>query len=290
MLFSDGECPNCDTSQLNLNTNDLLECPYCSLVCANPDGLVATVMPFLGSGSFRFEDCSVGKFSGTAFARSKCGGVVADYTTIFRSREELSSYLRTLPRAEVSSERNIKLLQTFHTAFRVAINETEVSELSVAWSSNKRRTAFYCDVLMPNIAMQLNMEHGKEEFKIDYVLSQISLRGAMIPQIFIESENDYKSANHEIRKLCSINSPLKVLITVTQQLFTPEPSAGAFKKLREWQTIIRAHHENNPDFRGIISVIVGQQCTNGIQYYACAFNQEGNLCLPLSLLVSKKLD
>lgn len=287
MIISDGECPNCGAAHLYLNTDDLLECPSCSLVCANPDGIVATVMPFLGRRSFRFEDCTVGKLSGTAFARSEFGGVKPDTKALFQNREELTSYLDTLPPTEVLCKKNSKLLQTFHTAFRVAINETDASELNAAWSSNTQRTDFYCNALMPNIAMQLDMVHRKEEFKVDYVLSRRSRDGQAIPQIFIESENNYESASHEISKLCSINSPLRVLITVTHKLFTPEPSAGAFKKLREWQAVVRAHQEINHDFRGIISVIVGQQRTNGIHFHACALAQDGSLCWPLSPLVSK---
>jgi len=47
----------------------------------------------------------------------------------------------------------------------------------------------------------LKLLHGSEEFKVDYVMSRRYDREMVIPQIFIESENDFDGADHEIRKL-----------------------------------------------------------------------------------------
>src|ERR1700737_695742 len=78
MIFSDGECPNCQYQQLSLNTDDLLECPQCHLVCANTDGLIASVMPYLGTGDFRFEDCDLRSMSGVGFAKACPGSVLSE--------------------------------------------------------------------------------------------------------------------------------------------------------------------------------------------------------------------
>ena len=93
---------------------------------------------------------------------------------------------------------------------------------------------------MPSIAQKLNLIHGKEEFHVDYVMSKSTYSNFTIPQIFIESENDITSASHEIQKLASLNSPLRVLFTVFDD-WENENDSKVFKFLREWQHIIREH-------------------------------------------------
>lgn len=191
MVFSDGECPNCGYPNLSLNTDDLLECQQCHMVCANLDGLVATVMPFLGEGSFRFEDCDMSTFSGTAFAKAQSSSVLPDLKTIFRTRAKLQAYLSqlTTPKNRQTSAR--ALWGRFQEAFKARIFSTSSESLVVAWSANGQRTWFYEKDLMPSVASALGLVHGKEEFTVDYIMSRISVQGISVPQVFVESENEF---------------------------------------------------------------------------------------------------
>ena len=96
MVFSDGECPCCGVNQLSLNISDLLECPQCHLVCANPDGLLASIMPFLGSGEIRLEDGNMAKLSGTIFAKARINSVLPDEDAIFGTQLEIQQYVEQL--------------------------------------------------------------------------------------------------------------------------------------------------------------------------------------------------
>lgn len=289
MVFSDGECPACGAAQLHLNTSDLFECPQCHLVCACIDGILATVMPFRGRGNFRFEDCAVAPFRGVAFARSASGGVEPDVSTIFKSQSEIAAYVAQVASDDAPAPKGEALSASFLSEFRNFILGCTVQELSLAWSTNTNRTSFYKQTVMPIIARRLGLRPASEEFKVDYVMATISSRGHAIPKIYIESENDYASAEHEVRKLCSINSPLRVLITQTKKSFIADFSSPAHKGLREWQSIVRSHHEESPDFMGVICVIVGRTVGNDLEFLACAFKSTGDLLRPLSQLLRRDM-
>ncbi|WP_426392270.1 hypothetical protein [Variovorax sp. R-27] len=253
------------------------------------DGLIATVMPFLGEGNFRFEDSRVAKFNGIGFAPSKAGGVVADDSKLFMSVDELRKYLASLSWPGTERTQGQELARSFFKAFEKRILSCEVSDLQGVATSNTQRTQFYARLLLPRVSADLGMVHGKEEFKVDHVIARLSRNGHAIPSIYVESENNFSEATHEIRKLCSLNSPLRVLITFTQKQFKPEPAAGAYAKLREWQAIIREHHEDNEDFRGTLAVIVARVEKGQLLFTACAFHKTGDLAWPLSVLVERDL-
>jgi hypothetical protein len=289
MIFSDGECPSCDSANLHLNTADLLECPNCHFVCANTDGVVATVMPFKGKDRFRFEDCRMPMLQGIAFAKSDSGSVLPDLGAIFRSREDLREYLRELPTEGFGATEGEHLFVDFQSAFKEFFLGCAPEELRLAWSSSRHRTVFYTQRAMPAVARQLGLVHGAEEFHVDFVMSMPGLRGHDVPRIYIESENVYASASHEIRKLCSVNSPLRCLLTVTDADLSSKAPSSAYKHLREWQSIVRSHHEQNPDFKGVIAVIIGQRPEQALEFLACAFHSTGDLLRPLTRLLLRDL-
>lgn len=283
MVISDGECPSCGATRLYLNTSDLFECPDCHLVCAY-GGPLATVMPFLGQANFRLEDCRISSFQGVGFARSINGSVRPDCNEVFRSKKDILKYLRQLKSVAPAQPESQSLSEAFFLSFRKYILSCPVDEIRQAWASRPKRTAFYAHQMMPAIAQDLSLIHGKEEFKVDYVLSKMSTNGHAVPKIYIESENDFQSATHELRKLCSLNSPLRILVTVTTMEFLPKPASGAYKQLREWQSIVRSHNEQNLDFKGVLGIVVGRKIKSEIIFHGCAFKSNGDLLRPLSLL------
>jgi hypothetical protein len=65
------------------------------------------------------------------------------------------------------------------------------------------------------------LETGNELFKVDFAISRES-DGVKVPIIFIESENNVESTDHEVRKLVSLAAPLRVLIDVV----SPQKTGG----------------------------------------------------------------
>src|SRR4051812_37081945 len=96
MIFGDGECPNCLHERLCLNTDDLLECPRCHLVCCNPDGVIAAIQPFLGRSKFRFDDGRLPNMTGIGFAKAGAKHYIADVEAMFTSRPQLQEYIKQL--------------------------------------------------------------------------------------------------------------------------------------------------------------------------------------------------
>jgi hypothetical protein len=111
---------------------------------------------------------------------------------------------------------NIDLWHRFTEQFSAAINGSSETDLASAWSDHKRRTLFYREMVKPLAAslgtvIEEKLEAGNELFKVDFAISRIS-DGVKVPIIFIESENNPNSADHEVRKLVSLAAPLRVLM------------------------------------------------------------------------------
>ena len=229
----DGECPICLTTRLHLNTSDLLECPKCNLMIA-VIGPRATVMPERGNGKFRFEDCQPIHREGLALAPSKDGSTWRQ-GSLFTDLNALEKYIeKSIPVVKQESEDidEYHLWFEFIEHFNVCIGKGSDEQLRQAWSSRKDRTKFYTKDLLPQVAKNMNLKITKEEFKVDFVMGiEDPYFEYKIPKIYIESENDFNRAEHEIRKLCSLNSPLRVLITVDEWRSSPKSSVK--RKLRE---------------------------------------------------------
>jgi hypothetical protein len=115
---------------------------------------------------------------------------------------------------------NIDLWHRFIETFSAEIRGSTESHLASVWSSHKGRTKFYREMLKPlgvslGTLVEEELETGSELFKVDFAISRHS-DGVKVPIIFIESENNAYSADHEVRKLVNLAAPLRVLITVAQ--------------------------------------------------------------------------
>ncbi len=211
----DGECPICLTTKLHLNTSDLLECPKCNLMIAT--GFPATVMPERGNGKFRFEDQDQPiNREFLALAPSKDGSVLPDEKNLFRDLNALEKYLPVV-KQEIGNIDEYHWWFEFIEHFNVCIKKCSDEQLRQAWSSRTNRTKFYTDHLLPQVANDMGLKIIKEEFKVDFVMAvEDPYSEHKIPKIYIESENDFNKAEHEIRKLCSLNSPLRILITIDE--------------------------------------------------------------------------
>jgi len=127
----------------------------------------------------------------------------------------------------------------FKKYFKEAIENSSDNELLVAWESLKNRTKFYENNILIKVAKKMDLIFVKEEYKIDYTLcKKSSIADYNVPMIFIESENNAPTTKSEVRKLCCLAAPLKVLLTCM------EWSDGGNKQryLKEWGGIINYHN------------------------------------------------
>ena len=172
--------------------------------------------------------------------------------------------------------------------FNICIRKCSNEQLRQAWSNATNRTKFYTDHLLPQVANDMKLKITKEEFTVDFVMGvEEPYFGYKIPKIYIESENDFKSAEHEIRKLCSLNSPLRILITVDQW---PNDPTKKFSKLREWQSIIASHKkQNKQNFAGTIGILIGDFKSDILRFHALAFWPDGELRDPEHVIFKRVL-
>ena len=291
MILIDDECPICRTTRLHLNTSDLLECPRCNLMIAI-FGLTATIMPERGNGKFRFEDYQPIHRKGLALAPSRDGATWRQ-GSLFTDLNALEKYIEeSIPVVEQESEDidEYHLWFKFIEYFNVCTGKCSDEQLRQAWSSRKDRTKFYTDHLLPQVANDMNLKIAKEEFNVDFAMGvedPYSDSGKPIPKIYIESENDISIAEHEIRKLCSLNPPLRILITVNKWPDAPEKK---FSKLREWQSIIAAHKRHNQqNFAGTIGIIIGDFESDILRFHVLAFWPDGELRDPEHVIFEREL-
>ena len=146
-----------------------------------------------------------------------------------------------------------KFIESFLTVLR---NDSQADLLN-AWDSKTNRTDYYVNKVFPRIKPMMGLDSKEELFNVDYVYYDEE-KGIKIPAIFIESENDPDSADHELRKLCCLSCPLTVLFTVVEwdKMQYPTTSRKA-ELLGKWEEIIEAHFSA---FKtdGILSIIVGE--------------------------------
>ena len=290
MILIDDECPICRTTKLHLNISDLLECPKCNLMIGLL-GLTATVMQERGKGKFRFEDCQPIHLSGIALAPSKDGSARRQ-GNLFTDLNALKKYIEKYIPVVKKENENIDeyhLWFEFIEYFNVCIGKCSNKQLRQAWSSRTDRTKFYTDLLLPQVANDMNLKITKEEFKVDFVMAvEDPYSEHKIPKIYIESENDIRKAKHEIRKLCSLNSPLRVLITVDE--WRRNDPTKKFSKLRKWQSIIKAHKkQNKQNFSGTIGILIGAFESDILRFHALAFWPDGDLRYPEHVIFEREL-
>lgn len=126
------------------------------------------------------------------------------------------------------------MAEIFKTAFCMALENNERSELLRMWQSVSDKTWFYEKTLMPVVAANLGWELHIEKFRCDYMF----LDKDSVPLIAVESENAHETASHEVSCLCGLAAPLKVLV-ISCDWQNSEKSIF----LPKWTEIIRKHHE-----------------------------------------------
>ena len=181
---------------------------------------------------------------------------------------------------------NIDLWQQFIKAFSSEISKADENQLASAWSSPQARTKFYKEMLSP-LAMSLGMlieedlEAGSELFKVDFAICRNS-KEIKVPLIFIESENNAFSDDHEVRKLVNLAAPLRVLITVIQWDEDSDvfPKAYRSSLLPRWEEMIRQHQIVWPR-PGVVGILIGEwRPDKKFRFYGYGYGEGHRLAVP----------
>jgi hypothetical protein len=178
----------------------------------------------------------------------------------------------------------------FRDQFSAILSSVPDQNLKEAWSSSSARTKFYTNDLFPQLAKKLELGYTTELFKVDFALCAESSSGKKVPLIFIESENDASTAEHEMWKLCSLSAPLKVLVVCHEWSEEPDfwPHGGhKSKSLQKWSDIIKAHNEVWPQ-PSIYGVIIAEWHKT-LRFYSIGFGSNGNELDPHKILIDRKI-
>jgi hypothetical protein len=192
---------------------------------------------------------------------------------------------------------NTDLWHRFLETFSAEIRGATESHLALVWSSHKGRTKFYREMLKPLAAslgtlIEEELETGSELFKVDFAISRNS-DGVRVPIIFIESENNAYSADHEVRKLVNLASPLRVLITVAQwdeesTIWVGRGGAHRSILLPRWEQVIRQHQIVWPR-AGVVGILVGEWPPDKrFRFYAYGYSEGHRLAGPSSAILLDK--
>ncbi|MCH7535535.1 MAG: hypothetical protein IH948_07290 [Bacteroidetes bacterium] len=128
------------------------------------------------------------------------------------------------------------LWNQFKTSFKKNIEENNDIKAKLGLlNKTKTRKEFLKDYLFPDMENDLELKFEKEEefLLVDYTFYREGEKCQWkVPLIFVESECVWSSAEKEVRKLCSVNAPLKILI-LYRNYSTIEVEQGDWKYIMQ---------------------------------------------------------
>lgn len=159
------------------------------------------------------------------------------------------------------------LRRQFLEHFRDNIIQAELPVLRAAWRTQSARTAFY-EKMLTNVARAMDMTLERELLIVDFAL--ISPKD-LVPQIFVESENIATSAVHEVRKLCCLAAPLKILLAVCSW----DETAGVWPRgplrpqvLNAWRHEVALHAAAGSLVGEIVAVVAEWRHDQTLRFYS----------------------
>ena len=167
---------------------------------------------------------------------------------------------------------NLQLWTSFKTSLLDSIKETAISDFEKAWISRTDRTLFYFDSLLPKIANKMNLEFAKETFfRVDGTFYKKGGQTSKVPIIFLESENDVRTSEGEVIKLCLLNAPLKVLMICNDWNETSK------KIISEgyWEYIIEDFKDESL-LTGYFAFIIAEWNEN-LKFYSYVYNEKAEI-------------
>ena len=122
----------------------------------------------------------------------------------------------------------------FYEAVVSQLVATPIEDLNIAWASVGAKTKFYSG-FFDGVAQRLGYSCKREFLRVDFTL----FKSNDVPVISIESENAHCSATDEMRKLCAVGAPVKVLL-LSCEWSNSERGVWA----SQWADIIKRQHEH----------------------------------------------
>jgi hypothetical protein len=161
----------------------------------------------------------------------------------------------------------IALWQDFLRRFADVLDGVQAQHLRQVWNQPQQWGAFYAGWVFPQVACRWHppLAHQVEFLNIDHVLLRNS-QNHQVPWVFIESENNAHSAHEEVRKLCAVSAPLRVLVTRspwwddTPNFWPRGALSEAGQLLPHWAAIPTAHNHVWPN-PGLLALLVAEQCS-----------------------------
>ena len=158
------------------------------------------------------------------------------------------------------------LWAAFQESFCAAIQSVGEVRLAEIWATQYTRTTHYADELLQSVAKDLGLDLKRESSRVNYSMWDCRSDSEPTPLIFIESENHATGADNEVKTLCCLAAPLKVLITAGEwEDVIPRWRDGGHRStlVARWRSIRSAYHAAWPD-QGVFGVLVGESDPDGV--------------------------
>ena len=165
-----------------------------------------------------------------------------------------------------------QLWKNFKDCLLSTLAEFPIIKIEEAWVSQKERTFFYFEHLLPKIAEKMNLGFRKEKpFRIDGIFFKQGGQTTEVPLIYLESENNPASTHEEIFKLCCLNAPLKILFICAD--WTDKTKESLSKG--NWQYIIDDFNDE-VSLTGHIAIIVAEW-NERLKFYSYVFDENAKI-------------
>jgi len=158
------------------------------------------------------------------------------------------------------------LWAAFQRSFCAAVLSLEGIRLAEIWAAQYSRATFCADELLESVARDLELDFKREHSRVAYSMCHRHSDSKPTPVIFIESEEQATCADQEVKTLCCLAAPLKVLMTFGEwEDVIPRWRNGGHRStlVTRWRSIRSAYHAAWRD-PGVFGVLVGESDPDGV--------------------------
>jgi hypothetical protein len=158
------------------------------------------------------------------------------------------------------------LWAAFQRSFCAALLSLEGIRLAEIWAAQYSRTTFCADELLKSVAKDLGLDFKREHSRVAYSMWDCRSDSEPTPVIFVESEEQATCADQEVKTLCGLSAPLKVLVTAGKwEDVIPRWRNGGHRStlVKRWRSIRSAYHAAWRD-PGVFGVLVGESDPDGL--------------------------
>jgi len=158
------------------------------------------------------------------------------------------------------------LWAAFQRSFCAAVLSLEGIRLAEIWAAQYSRATFCADELLESVARDLELDFKREHSRVAYSMWHRHSDSEPTPVILIESEEQATCADQEVKTLCCLAAPLKVLMTFGEwEDVIPRWRNGGHRStlVTRWRSIRSAYHAAWRD-PGVFGVLVGESDPDGL--------------------------